>query len=147
MRVVVQRVRNASVSVRGEVVSSIDRGYALLVGISAEDTIEIMEKVAKKVVDLRIFEDEDGKMNRSIEDAGGEILSVSQFTLMADVKKGRRPSFIKAMGAEEARDYFLKFNEMLERRVAVKSGVFQEEMLVSIANDGPVTIIVDSDQL
>lgn len=145
MKVVLQRSKEASVTVDGEVVGAIPNGYVLLVGITHTDTLEDIKYVAKKVAELRIFEDEEGKMNRSILDHGGEILSVSQFTLYADTKKGRRPSFIEAARPEVAKPLWEAFNKELEQYgLTVKTGVFGAMMDVSLINDGPVTIILES---
>lgn len=145
MKVVIQRSKEASVTVNGELISSIEKGYVLLVGITHDDTIEDVKYVAKKVAELRIFEDDEGKMNRSILDAGGEILSVSQFTLYADTKRGRRPSFIEAAKPEVAKPLWESFNEQLKAYgLTVKTGIFGADMKVSLINDGPVTIIVES---
>lgn len=145
MRVILQRSKGASVAVEGEVVGAIDSGYVLLVGITHEDTIEDAKYVAKKVADLRLFEDEEGKMNRSIFEAGGDILSISQFTLYGDVKKGRRPSFIAAARPEKAEPLWQTFNEALRSHgLKVETGIFGAMMDVELINDGPVTIIVES---
>ncbi|MCF0114945.1 MAG: D-tyrosyl-tRNA(Tyr) deacylase [Erysipelotrichaceae bacterium] len=148
MRVVVQRVKQASVTIDNEVFNEVKEGFLLLVGITEGDNEEIATKVANKVIDLRIFEDEQGKMNKSIEDIGGSVLSISQFTLYADVKKGRRPSFVKAARPEVANPLYEYFNEKIRARgIACKPGVFGADMKVELLNDGPVTIIVDSEEL
>lgn len=145
MRVVLQRSRNASVTVDGKVTGAIDKGYVLLVGITHADTEEDIAYVAKKIADLRIWEDEDGKMNRSILEVGGSILSVSQFTLYADTRKGKRPSFIEAARPEQAEPLWLAFNEQLTMHgLHVETGIFGAMMDVALVNDGPVTIIVES---
>lgn len=145
MKVVLQRSKEASVAVNGEIVGEIQKGFVLLVGITHTDTIEDVKYVAKKIAELRIFEDEDGKMNRSILEKGGEILSISQFTLYADTKKGRRPSFIEAARPEVAKPLWESFNEELRQYgLTVETGIFGAEMKVSLVNDGPVTIIVES---
>lgn len=147
MKVVIQRSKQASVSVDGKLISSIPKGYVLLVGITHNDTIEDVKYVAKKVAEMRLFEDEEGKMNRSILESGGEILSVSQFTLYADTKRGRRPSFIEAARPEVAKPLWENFNEELQKfGLTVKTGIFGATMEVSLINDGPVTIIVESKQ-
>lgn len=147
MKVVIQRSKEASVTVNGELISSIEKGYVLLVGITHDDTMEDVKYVAKKIAEMRIFEDEDGKMNRSILDAGGEILSVSQFTLYADTKRGRRPSFIEAAKPDVAKPLWESFNEELKQYgLTVKTGIFGADMKVALINDGPVTIIVESKQ-
>lgn len=145
MRVVLQRSGPATVSVDGNVTGSIDKGYVLLVGITHSDTEEDMEYVAKKIAGLRLWEDEDGKMNRSIDEVGGDILSVSQFTLYADTKKGRRPSFIEAARPEQAEPLWNYFNSKLEAAgLTVQTGIFGAMMDIELINDGPVTIIVES---
>lgn len=147
MRVVIQRSKEAAVSVNGEIVGSISKGYVLLVGITHDDTMDDVKYVAKKVSEMRIFEDDEGKMNRSIQEVGGEILSVSQFTLYADTKRGRRPSFIDAAKPELAKPLWEAFNEQLKQYgLKVETGIFGAEMKVSLINDGPVTIIVESKQ-
>ena len=145
MRVVLQRSGAASVQVDGQVTGSIDKGYVLLVGITHSDTEEDAIYVAKKVANLRLWEDDEGKMNRSILEVGGDILSVSQFTLFGDTKKGRRPSFIAAARPEQAKPLWDFFNTQLrEEGLNVQTGVFGAMMSVGLINDGPVTIIVDS---
>lgn len=145
MRVVVQRVRHASVHVNQEIVGQIEQGYLLLVGITHDDNEEIVNRIAKKCVDLRIFEDEDGKMNKSIEDVHGAMLSISQFTLYADCKKGRRPSFIDAARPETANPLYEVFNQTIRSYgITVETGIFGADMKVDLCNDGPVTIILDS---
>jgi D-aminoacyl-tRNA deacylase len=147
-RVVAQRVRAASVSINGEVVGAIDRGLALLVGIRAGDTERDVERLADKLAVLRIFEDADGKMNLSAKDAGGAMLVVSQFTLYADMRKGRRPSFIQAADAQLGeRLYELFASSLASHGYRVERGRFGAHMLVSLENDGPVTIILDSEEL
>lgn len=144
MRIVIQRVKSADVRVNGNIVSSIGRGFLILVGISKNDTEREVRELAKKVPFLRIFEDEKGKMNLSIRDVGGEVLSVSQFTLYADTSRGRRPGFEMAAPRETAIDLWNKFNQLLrEEGLTVKEGVFGEHMEVSLINDGPVTIIME----
>lgn len=144
MKVVVQKVSEASVTVENTCVGEIKHGFVLLVGIEADDTVRELEKAADKIAQLRIFEDEDGKMNRSIKDVGGSILSISQFTLAADCRKGNRPSFIEAMRPEDALPHFNRFNEMLcKHLITVETGVFQAHMKVCLINDGPVTIVLN----
>lgn len=146
MRVVIQRVTKGSVDVKGTRVSSIGKGYVILLGIFQEDTAHDVEKVVQKLVNLRIMSDEAGKMNRSIKDIKGEILLVSQFTLCADMTYGRRPSFVKAMDPDGARKLYELMKESLEKEgISVQTGNFGEYMTVTIENDGPVTIIMDSD--
>ncbi|MBT2582391.1 D-aminoacyl-tRNA deacylase [Planococcus sp. ISL-109] len=145
MKVVVQRSKQASVTVGGEITGAIDSGYVLLVGITHNDTEADAVYAAKKIAGLRLFEDEDGKMNRSIDEAGGGILSISQFTLYGDVKKGRRPSFVEAARPDQAEPLWLRFNDELRHHgLTVETGVFGAMMDVQLVNDGPVTIIVES---
>ena len=144
MKVLVQRSLESSVSVNNKVVGSIDKGLVLLVGFTHTDTSVDIDYLVKKVVNLRIFDDENGVMNKSILDVGGSILSVSQFTLYADTKKGNRPSYINAMGGENATKLYDEFNQKLSEYVKVEKGVFGADMKVSITNDGPVTIILES---
>lgn len=144
MKVVVQRVKKASVEIEGTTIGQIDQGLMLLVGIKRGDTVEDIAYAADKIAGLRIFEDQEGKMNRSIIDAGGEILSVSQFTLYGDTAHGRRPSFIKAARPEEAEPLYEAFNARLRSRgISVSTGRFGAMMAVSLINDGPVTIIIE----
>lgn len=145
MRVVLQRSKEASVTVDGEVKGEIRSGAVLLVGITHEDTHEDARYAADKVVNLRIFEDEEGKMNHSLLDAGGEILSISQFTLYGDVRKGRRPNFMNAAKPDHAEVIYDYFNEVLaEKGVRVATGVFGAMMDVNLTNDGPVTLLIES---
>lgn len=145
MRVVVQRSRQASVTVNGEIVGKIESGLVLLVGITHGDTKDDAEYVAEKIANLRIFEDENGKMNRSVKDEGGAILSVSQFTLYGDTRKGRRPSFVEAARPEQAKPLYDFFNDKLrEQGLNVETGVFGAMMDVALVNDGPVTLIVEN---
>ena len=144
MKIILQKVKKASVSVDNKVVGSIDKGYCLLVGVHKESTEEDAKYLAKKVAQARLFEDENDKINLSLKDVGGSILSVSQFTLYADTKKGNRPSFTSAAGAEKANELYEKFNEFLrEEGVTVETGIFQTMMEVNIVNDGPVTIVYE----
>ena len=145
MRVVLQRVSHASVTVEEKVIGKIQRGFLLLVGVTHDDAKEDMEYLVRKIVQMRIFEDEEGKLNRSIQDIGGEILSVSQFTLYADTKKGNRPSFSKAAPGDVAIEMFDQFNGLLrETGIPVETGQFGADMKVELLNDGPVTILLDS---
>ena len=145
MRIVLQRVSHASVTVEEKVIGQIQRGFLLLVGVTHDDTMEDMEYLVRKIVQMRIFEDEEGKLNRSIQDIGGEILSVSQFTLYADTKKGNRPSFSKAAPGDVAIEMFDQFNGLLrETGIPVETGQFGADMKVELLNDGPVTILLDS---
>lgn len=144
MRVVVQRSKNSKVLVNNKIVGSIDKGIVLLVGFTNDDTKEDIDYIVKKVLNLRIFDDSNGVMNLSIKDINGKILSISQFTLYADTKKGNRPSYINAMKGEEAIKLYEVFNDELRKEVDVETGVFGAEMNVEIHNDGPVTILIDS---
>nr|WP_106780100.1 D-aminoacyl-tRNA deacylase [Lysinibacillus timonensis] len=145
MRVVIQRCKQASVTVDDEITGAIEKGYMLLVGITHTDTIEDVKYVAKKVAEIRLWEDKDGKMNRSIIEQGGDILSVSQFTLYAETKKGRRPSFIEAARPEVAKPLWDEFNKaLIEHGLKVETGIFGAMMDVMLINDGPVTVIVES---
>jgi D-tyrosyl-tRNA(Tyr) deacylase len=144
MRAVVQRVSQAKVEVDGEVVGQIGPGLMVLLGISKTDTRAEADFVADKIVQLRIFEDDLGKMNRSLLETGGALLVVSQFTLYGDCRKGRRPSFDAAAGAEQARALYDYFLEAARRNAHVEAGVFQADMAVTLTNEGPVTLIVES---
>jgi D-tyrosyl-tRNA(Tyr) deacylase len=147
VRVVLQRVRSASVAVDGEVVSSIGPGYLLLVGVGTGDEAADAETLAEKIVNLRIFRDADGKTNLSLAEVEGEALVVSQFTLYADTRKGRRPSFIRAADPAEAAELVETFAKALEARgVRVGRGVFGAEMAVELVNDGPFTLTFESDR-
>ena len=146
MRAVVQRVKEASVSIDGEKIAQIGPGYAVLLGIRTTDTKADAEGLAEKIVHLRMMEDDEGKMNRSILDAGGAVLSVSQFTLYGDTRKGRRPSFIDAAAPEQAEPLYEAFNQRLRTLgVLVQTGRFRAKMLVEIHNDGPVTMLLDTE--
>jgi D-tyrosyl-tRNA(Tyr) deacylase len=144
MKIVVQRVTSASVEVHNQVVGQIKRGYVLLVGICLSDTLKEVEYLAKKVASLRIFEDEQGKLNHSIHHVNGQILSISQFTLYGDASEGNRPSFTQAAKGEVALPLFQHFNQVLrlEYGIDVQEGVFGEHMMVHLVNDGPVTILL-----
>ena len=145
MKVVIQRSNEASVKVKDKIVGKIDKGLVVLVGFTYGDTIKEIKYLANKIVNLRIFDDENGIMNKSIKDVGGSILSVSQFTLYADTKKGNRPSYVNAMKASDAKSMYELFNQKLrENNIEVQTGIFQAEMDCTIRNDGPVTIIIDS---
>ena len=145
MKIVVQRVSQASVKVSREIVGEISKGLLLLVGIEENDEKEDAEWLSKKILDLRIFSDEEGKMNRSVKDINGEILCVSQFTLIADYKKGNRPSFIKAAKPEKAVPLFEYFKGLIKSSgLKTESGIFGADMKVCLLNDGPVTIVMDS---
>ncbi len=145
MRAVVQRVTYSEVSVDGVVSGKIEKGLNVLLGVGVNDTDDDARYMADKIAGLRIFEDEEGKLNLSVKDAGGDILDVSQFTLYGDARKGRRPSFIEAARPEEANRLYRLFVECLQALgLKVEEGVFRAEMLVKIYNDGPVTILLDS---
>jgi D-tyrosyl-tRNA(Tyr) deacylase len=145
MRVVVQRSKAASVTVAGEVTGQINNGLVLLVGVTHDDTKDDAAYLADKIVNLRIFEDEAEKMNLSLLDVGGQILSISQFTLYGDCRKGRRPNFMEAARPDQAIQIYDAFNRLLEEKgVQVETGRFGEMMDVSLVNDGPVTLIVES---
>ena len=143
MRVLVQRSKESSVVVEGKTIGSIDKGLVLLVGFTEGDTIDNIKYLVNKVVNLRIFDDLDGVMNKSILDCGGDILSISQFTLYADTKKGNRPSYINALGGDKAEPLYELFNEELRKYVKVETGKFGAEMTVNITNDGPITIMLE----
>jgi D-aminoacyl-tRNA deacylase len=145
MRVVVQRSKEASVTVEGKAVGSISRGFVLLVGVTHEDGLKDAEYLADKIANLRVFEDEAGKMNQSLLDVGGEILSVSQFTLYGDCRKGRRPNFMEAAKPDHALQIYEAFNKLLrEKGIKTETGQFGSMMDVSLVNDGPVTLIIES---
>lgn len=145
MRAVVQRVSSAQVTVAGEVVGQIERGFLVLVGITHRDGEAEAAYLARKIVGLRVFEDDDGKMNLSLTEIGGAVLAVSQFTLYGDVRKGRRPSFIDAARPEQAEPLYQRFCQLLAAEgVAVEQGVFQAHMQIILINDGPVTIWLDT---
>ena len=145
MKIVVQRVSSADVRVDGKEVGKISNGLLLLIGVAETDTEADIEYVANKCSELRIFEDKDGKMNLSVQKVEGEILAISQFTLLGDTRKGRRPSFIKAANPTKAENYYKKFNQILiNNGLHVETGIFGAMMDVSLVNDGPVTLIIDS---
>ena len=143
MKIVVQRSLKSSVKVDNKVVGSIDHGLVLLAGFTYKDNLDIIDYMVDKVLNLRIFDDENGIMNKSLLDVGGDILSISQFTLYADSRKGRRPSYVNALNGEEAIKLYDIFNEKLKSHVKVETGIFGAEMEVSITNDGPITIILE----
>lgn len=144
MKVVIQRVKHSKVLVDKKLINEIDKGYNVLVGISVDDDLSDIEYLVRKIVNLRVFDDEAGVMNKSIIDVGGSILSISQFTLQADTRKGNRPSWINAMKGEDSIKLYEEFNRQLNAYVPTYPGVFGAEMEVEIINDGPVTIIIDS---
>ena len=148
MRLVIQRVKNASVTVDNEVTGKIGKGYLVLVGVSDSDTESTADKLIRKMIGLRIFEDENGKTNLSLADVGGSLLLVSQFTLYANCRKGNRPSFIEAGSPEKAEAlYEYMIRECKKSVPEVQTGIFGVDMEVSLVNDGPFTVILDSDQL
>lgn len=148
MKAVIQRVSEASVSIDGKIVGQIGNGYLVLLGVAQGDTETELQKVASKMIGLRIFQDENGKTNLSLEDVGGELLIVSQFTLLADCRKGRRPSFIKAGNPETANRLYERFIEVCREKIpVVEHGEFGADMKISLINDGPFTIVLDSDEL
>ncbi len=148
MRAVIQRVLNASLFVEGKKISNIGKGAIIFLGVGEEDQESDAQKLALKISKLRIYEDENGKMNKKINDYGGEILLVSQFTLYADCKNGNRPSFTQAKNPKEAKELYFKVQKLLENEnIAVKMGVFGADMKIEVLNDGPVTIILDSKDL
>ena len=148
MRVVIQRAKNAKCTVEGQITGQIDHGYCIFVGFNNEDTDEIIDKMIHKILFLRIFEDENGKMNKSIQDVKGSILSISQFTLYADCKKGNRPSFTNAGKPDLATSLYDQFNQKIkDQGIHVETGIFGADMKIELLNDGPVTIVLDSKEL
>ncbi len=143
MKIVVQRSKKSSVIVEDKIVGKIDFGLTILVGFTHSDTVEHIDSMISKLLNLRIFDDEDGIMNKSILDVKGSILSISQFTLYADSKKGNRPSYINAMKSDDATKMYDLFNEKLSEHIKVETGIFGADMLINIENDGPVTIILE----
>ncbi len=147
MRAVIQRVSSANVTVNNEVTGSIDKGLLILLGVEDGDTDKDIKYMVEKIINLRIFEDENEKMNLSLLDIKGELLVVSQFTLLGDCRKGRRPNFMKAAKPDEANTLYEEFvKKAKEYGIKVQTGVFQEHMIVNLSNDGPVTILVDSNK-
>ena len=148
MKFVIQRVQHASVTVDNEVIGKIGKGFLVLIGVSEEDNTEIADKMIKKLIGMRIFEDENGKTNLSLADVNGELLLVSQFTLYADCRKGNRPSFTDAGKPDMAKELYHYIIESCKNQIAVvEQGVFGADMKISLVNDGPFTIILDSDEL
>ncbi len=149
MKIVIQRVKYASVTVDGKICGKIDQGLMALVGFCEKDSANLLEPMAEKMINLRIFEDDDEKMNLSLLDVEGNLLAISQFTLYADCKKGRRPSFNLAKRADEANDLYEKFVKICQEKMGkkVETGIFGADMKVELLNDGPVTIILDSDEI
>jgi D-tyrosyl-tRNA(Tyr) deacylase len=145
MRAVVQRVKQSTVKAGNEIVGEIGRGLLVLLGVARDDTANDADYLVNKIINLRIFEDQDGKMNRSLIETGGELLAVSQFTLLADCRKGRRPSFVDAAEPQKATDLYEKFVDLVrEKGVKVQTGRFRATMEVALINDGPVTVIIES---
>lgn len=144
MKLVIQRVKSASVSIDGRVYNAIQQGLLLLVGVGPEDQQEDVDYAVRKLVNMRIFSDDEGKMNLSVKDIQGEVLSISQFTLFADTKKGNRPAFTGAAKPDMAEAFYQDFNQKLAKEVPVDTGVFGADMQVELVNDGPVTIILDT---
>jgi D-tyrosyl-tRNA(Tyr) deacylase len=144
MRIILQRVSKAQCVVNNEVTGKIDKGYLLLVGFKNGDDESILKKAAQKIINLRIFEDQLGKMNLSIKQVEGKILSISQFTLYANTNEGNRPSFVEALNPDDANILYQKFNELLKTYdIEVQTGIFRSHMDISLVNDGPVTIAFD----
>lgn len=145
MKAVIQRAKNASVSVNSEVFGEIDFGLVVLLGVTHEDVTWDAEYLANKITNLRIFEDNQGKMNFSLKDVNGKLLCISQFTLYGDSKKGRRPNFMQAAKPNQAESMYHEFNDLVEKQgVVVETGVFGEMMEIQLTNDGPVTLVIDS---
>ena len=148
MRVLIQNVDSASCTINNKIVGEISRGFCVFVGFTHNDTKERVERMVKKLVSLRLFDDENGKTNLSLNDIGGAILSISQFTLYGSLKDGRRPSFVNAMRPEEATKLYDYFNECLRKTgIHIETGVFGAEMIIDIKNHGPFTTILDSEEL
>ena len=148
MRAVVQRVTDADVTVDNKITGSIGKGFVVLLGVEEGDTTADADYMVDKITGLRVFEDEEGKMNLSMMDVGGQMLAVSQFTLLGDARKGKRPSFTKAAKPDQAKELYEYFTaKVREKDITMGEGVFQAEMLVRINNDGPVTILLDSKKL
>lgn len=148
MKLLIQRSKKSKVLVDNKIVGEIEKGLVVLVGFTHKDTIDDIKKITKKLVNLRIFDDDNHIMNKSILDVKGQILSISQFTLYADCKKGNRPSYINSMKANEAKKLYELFNEEIKKyNIHLETGFFQSDMLVEISNDGPVTIILESEEL
>ena len=143
MKVLVQRCDKASVKVDNKIVGKIDKGMMILVGFTQNDNSEIIDYMVDKVLNLRIYDDESGVMNKSILDSNGSILSVSQFTLYADTKKGRRPSYVNALNGEKSTLLYDEFNEKLRKHIHVETGIFGADMKVELINNGPVTIMLE----
>ena len=148
MKALLQRSKQSKVTINGKINGQIEKGLVIFVGFTNNDNEEIIDKLINKIINLRIFEDEKGLMNKSLLDINGSILSISQFTLYADTKKGRRPSFINALNPKDSLKLYEIFNQKLkEKNIHVETGIFGEDMKVEIYNDCPVTILLDSDEL
>ena len=148
MKFVIQRVTDAKVSVDGKVVGKIGKGFMVLIGIAGTDTVEIADKMIKKLIGMRIFEDENGKTNLALKDVGGELLLISQFTLYSDCKKGNRPSFVNAGAPDMADEMYQYIISQCKKEIdVVEKGIFGADMKVSLVNDGPFTIVLDSDEI
>ncbi|PMR93704.1 D-tyrosyl-tRNA(Tyr) deacylase [Streptococcus intermedius] len=144
MKIVIQRVKQASVSIDSKLYNQIQQGLLLLVGVAPDDAQEDVAYAVRKITNMRIFSDDEDKMNLSVKDVNGEILSISQFTLYADTKKGNRPAFTGAAKPDLASQLYDDFNELLSREIPVKTGVFAADMQIALVNDGPVTIVLDT---
>lgn len=144
MRVLVQRVHQASCTVDHQVVGKINKGFVLFVGFKQEDSLENGVKMANKIINARLFEDENGKLNLSVVDVQGQLLSISQFTLYADTKKGHRPSFDQAAKPDKAKELFEAFNQELRKTLTVETGIFQAHMDIDVLNDGPVSVLYEN---
>lgn len=148
VKFVIQRVTDANVSVDGKVVGKIGKGFMVLIGIAGTDTVEIADKMIKKLIGMRIFEDENGKTNLALKDVGGELLLISQFTLYSDCKKGNRPSFVNAGAPDMADEMYQYIISQCKKEIdVVEKGIFGADMKVSLVNDGPFTIVLDSDEI
>ncbi len=148
MKFVIQRVTDAKVSIDGKVVGKIGKGFMVLIGIAGTDTVEIADKMIKKLIGMRIFEDENGKTNLALKDVGGELLLISQFTLYGDCKKGNRPSFVNAGAPDMADEMYEYIISQCKKEIdVVEKGIFGADMKVSLVNDGPFTIVLDSDEI
>ena len=148
VKFVIQRVTDAKVSVDGKVVGKIGKGFMVLIGIAGTDTVEIADKMIKKLIGMRIFEDENGKTNLALKDVGGELLLISQFTLYGDCKKGNRPSFVNAGAPDMADEMYQYIISQCKKEIdVVEKGIFGADMKVSLVNDGPFTIVLDSDEI
>ena len=147
MRVLIERSKESKVTIDGKVNGKIDKGYVLFIGFTDGDNENIIDKMIEKIIHLRIFEDENGKMNKSILDIGGSILSISQFTLYANCTEGRRPSFVSALNPEKATILYDYFNNKIKEYIHTETGIFGADMKVEIYNDGPTTIMLDSDEI